>query len=360
MRTGTPGAGGVGEGERGIQRRVREALPHVVRDPGTVVRAEHPRLGVHQAHARGGGADRARPVRDQRVEHLAHRRRGGELGRQPGELGGLARRLVRRPGPGRACTRTARRACAGCRVSGRRSRPRGPRRSRAFRRPGRGDPRGGGRPWPPGPARSASATSSSGACVAPVVEGAEQDRFPGADHLRHGPPLVQRHLGRRDDDPRVRAHRPTEPQHVPVAVDRGRRWPPWRPAPPAAAPGSPGRPRRRCPRRPGPGPRRPCDRSRGPTGGWTRRGPAPAGRTGRARPPTGWRTPRRRAPGPDRRRDRPAPPPSTVVRRPRPRGGHPRTAGRSVAARTSSPSLTVKRLPAGSESRTTSARSVPA
>ncbi len=31
--------------------------------------------------------------------------------------------------------------------------------------------------------------------------------------------------------------------------------------------------------------------------------------------------------GPDRRRDRPAPPRSTVVRRPRPRDGHPRTAG---------------------------------
>ena len=153
------------------------------------------------------------------VEHLAHRRRGGELGRQPRELGGLARRVSVDPGPvervlaqlGERAQGVARRCVEVDLVV-----PRDRQRRRDLAVP---IVEGEARRRPP--ARPLGLGDELvGRVRAPVGERAEQDRLAGADHLGDRPPLVQRHLGRGDDDPRVRAHRATEPQHVPVAVDQ--------------------------------------------------------------------------------------------------------------------------------------------
>ena len=291
------------------------------------MRAEHPRLGVHQAHARGGGADRARSLGDEDVEHLAHGRRGGELCRQPRELGGLARGLVRRPGPGRACTRTARRACAGCRASGRRSRPRGPRRSRAFPRPGRGDPRGAGRRWPPArPARprrrarrarasrqSSRVRSRTGSPVRTTsVTGRRWSNGTSAEGMTI-PGCAPTDRPSRSTF-RSRSIRPTLAALASSTAGScawiTRSTSSTVPAAASAWATSAVRPITRADRRVdvvvGP---RPAEEEHEP-------GHQQDGERGD-----------RRAPGRDRRRDRPAPPRSTVVRRPRPRGGHPRTAG---------------------------------
>ena len=185
-----------------------------------------------------------------------------------------------------------------------------------------------------------------GRVVAPVVEGAEQDAVrPVRTTSVTGRRWSKRHLGRGDDDPRVRADRPTEAQHAAVAVDQ-------------ADAGRLGVEHRRqllldhqvdLVDGPGGGQRlghvgRATDHAGRPAGGLV---------VG-SRPTEEQDEPGHQQDGERRDRELQAPIDVAAVLHlhgPRSsadvdaRDGRPRTADRSVAARTSSPSLTVNRLP---------------
>ena len=244
-------------------------------------------------------------------------------------------------------------------MSGRRSRPRGPRRSRAFRPPGRGDPRGGGRPWPPGrPARPRRRARR-----------ARASRQSSRVRSRTGSPVRTTSVTGRRWSKGTSAEGMTIPGCAPTdrpsrSTFRSRSIRPTLAALASSTAGS-------------------CSwitRSTSSTvpaaaSAWATSAVRPITRADR-RVDSSWARARRKkstspatnrmanaATESSRPRSTSRPsctstvhgrPPTSTTRRTPPDGGS------SVAARTSSPSLTVKRLPAGSESRTTSARSVPA